>query len=233
MKDKKNILITGANRGIGFEIARQLGNRGFHIFISGRDERKLSEAVENLKKQDILSEMILMDVSRDESVKRAAEILSARNIRFDAIINNAGIVVREDHSLHEMDMNVLYTTLNTNSFGPLRVIQTFLPLMNKPGKIINISSGGGSMSDPVGGWSPAYCTSKTLLNAFTRHLAFELSGNRISVYAVCPGWVKTDLGGKSAPRSVEEGAETPVWLTAEAPYNLTGKIFRDKHEIKW
>ncbi len=233
MKERKNILITGANRGIGFEIATQLGIKNFHVIISGRDEKNLSEALAKLKSVQVPAEMLLMDVSMDDSVIKAAEILAVRKIRLDAIINNAGILLRDDHSLIEIDTDDVNTTLNTNSYGPLRVVKAFLPLLNKPGKIINISSSGGSMSNPVGGWSPAYCVSKTLLNAITRYLASELSGKGISVNAVCPGWVRTDMGGRSAPRSIEKGAETPVWLASEAPYDLTGKFFRDKHEIEW
>ena len=105
--------------------------------------------------------------------------------------------------------------------------------MNRPSRIVNLSSGGGSMTDHVGGWSPAYCISKTMLNGLTRHLAYELSEYGISVNAVCPGWVKTDMGGKSAPVSVQKGAETPVWLATEAPSDMTGKFFRNKHEIDW
>jgi NAD(P)-dependent dehydrogenase (short-subunit alcohol dehydrogenase family) len=105
--------------------------------------------------------------------------------------------------------------------------------MNNPSRIINISSGGGSMSDPVEGWAPVYCISKTLLNAITRHLALELVTRNISVNAVCPGWVRTEMGGKGSTRSIEKGAETPVWLAIEAPRELTGKIFRDKREIRW
>ena len=227
------MLITGANKGIGFEIARQLGKKGFHIIMSGRNEIKLSEAVAKLKSESSSVEMILLDVSNDDSVKRAAELLAEKKIKLDVLINNAAISLKKDKSLRDVESDVLNSIINTNSYGPLRVIQTFLPLMNRPGKIINISSGGGSMSDPVGGWSPAYCVSKTFLNALTRHLAYELSEYSISVNAVCPGWVRTDLGGKSAPRSVEHGAETPVWLASETPYLLTGKFFRDKSEIEW
>lgn len=229
----KSILITGANRGIGFEIARQLGKKGFHVIISGRNEIKLSESLVGLKEESVSAEMILMDVRDDSSVKLAAEIIAAKNITIDTLINNAAVSMRQDRSLSGQDPEIIMATINTNSFGPLRVIQAFLPLMNRPGKIINISSEGGSMSNPVGGWSPAYCVSKTMLNALTRHLAFELSGSGISVNSVTPGWVKTDMGGKSAPRSVEKGAETPVWLASEAPYNLTGKFFKDKTEIDW
>ena len=229
----ENILITGANRGIGFETARQLLEKGFHVIISGRNEKKLSDALNTLKLEFQSVEMILLDVSDDESVKKAAENLDASNIRIDVLINNAAISLYNDRSLIEQDSEILNTVVNTNSYGPLRVIRALLHLMGNPGKIINISSRGGSMTDPVGGWSPAYCASKTLLNALTRHLAFELSGRGISVNAVCPGWVRTELGGRNAPRSVEKGAETPVWLASEASYNLTGKFFRDKSEIEW
>jgi NAD(P)-dependent dehydrogenase (short-subunit alcohol dehydrogenase family) len=229
----KNILITGANRGIGFETARQLGKKGFHILISGRNEDRLETALGKLREQSVSAEILVMDVSQDDSVKMAAYSLSQRQVKLDVIINNAGILLREDRLLTDLNLDVVHNIINTNCYGPLRVVQFFLHLMNKPGRIINISSGGGSMSDPVGGWSPAYCTSKTLLNSITRHLAYELTDKRISVNAVCPGWVQTDMGGKSAPRSVEKGAETPAWLASEASLDLTGKIFRDKHEIAW
>ena len=229
----KNVLITGANKGIGFEIARQLGQKGFHLIISGRDHSKLSDAMDKLKSENASAEMVILDVSSDESVKEAVETLKERKTHIDVIINNAGILLREDRNLKEQDFEILSKTINTNCNGPLRVVQGFLPLMNRPGKIINISSGGGSMSDPVGGWSPAYCISKTMLNSITRHLAFELMHEDISVNSVCPGWVKTDMGGKSATRHVEKGAETPVWLAAEITHKHTGKFFRDKTEIEW
>ena len=229
----KCVLITGANRGLGFEIARQLGGKNFYVIITGRNEEKLSKALSLLENAGIRAEMILMDVSQDNSVESAAGILSMKNIRLDILINNAGISLKDDKSLISSELIVLEKIINTNSCGALRVTRAFLPLMNNYGKIINISSGGGSMTDPVEGWSPAYCASKTLLNALTRHLAYELSSHNISVNAVCPGWVKTDMGGKYAPRSVEQGAETPVWLASEAPINLTGKFLRDKKEIPW
>ena len=235
MNDKSmpTALITGANRGIGFEIARQLLKKGFQVFISGRDETKLSEAISRLKRESTSVEMVVMDVSQFESVKAASQRLAERNIRLDVLINNAAILLKEDVSLIGHDDEVLKTTINTNCYGPVRVIHAFLPLMKTPGRIINLTSEGGSMSEPVGGWSPAYCVSKTMLNSITRHLAFELSGKHIAVNAVSPGWVKTDMGGISAPRSVERGAEGPVWLASEAPHNLTGKFFRDRSELKW
>jgi len=234
--ENKNIqtaLITGANKGIGFEIAHQLLKKGFHVIITGRDELKLSEAVNQLKSESASIEMLLMDVSNFESVKTAAKSLADRNFLLDVVINNAAIMLKEDLSLIGHDDEVLKTTINTNCYGPIRVIHAFLPMMKTPGRIINISSEGGSMSGPVGGWSPAYCVSKTMLNSITRHIAYELSGKSIAVNAVTPGWVRTNMGGKSAPRSVDHGAETPVWLASDAPIELTGKFFKDKAEIKW
>lgn len=229
----QNVLITGANRGIGLETARQLLKKGMHVVISGRDEIKLSEALKELKAESQEVDMVVMDVSNFESVKAAAQHLSQGDIRLDVLVNNAGILLRADRSLLSHDDEILKTTINTNSYGPLRVVHAFLPMMKSPGRIINLSSEGGSMSEPLGGWSPAYCVSKTMLNAITRHLAYELKEKGIVVNAVCPGWVKTDMGGKSAPRSLEEGVETIVWAATEARQNLTGKFFKNKAEIRW
>ncbi|HAH25712.1 MAG TPA: short-chain dehydrogenase [Prolixibacteraceae bacterium] len=235
MNDKPTptILVTGANRGIGFEIARQLLKKGAHVIISGRDELKLAEALKQLERESSSAEMVVMDVGKFESVKAASQQLAERNIQLDVVINNAAILLREDVSLIGHDDEVLKTTININCYGPVRVIHAFLPLMKSPGRIINLSSEGGSMSEPVGGWSPAYCVSKTMLNSITRHIAFELSAKHISVNAISPGWVKTTMGGQSAPRSIEKGAEGPVWLATEAPQSMTGKFFRDKAELKW
>jgi len=230
---RKNILITGSNRGIGFETAMQLGKLGHFIILSARNENKLSEAVEELKTEGIACTGLLMDVGDDESILQAALTFQKQKIKLDVLINNAAVLSKEDNSLLGNDDAIQMKTLTTNSLGPLRVCRAFLPTMNKPSRIINISSGGGSMTDPVGGWAPAYCISKTLLNAITRQMAYELAQAGISVNALCPGWVQTKMGGASAPRPVSKGAHTPVWLATEAPHELTGKFFRDKTEIPW
>lgn len=229
---EKTILITGSTKGIGFETARQLLNLGHHVIVSGRDGTKLSRAVEQLSGFGKITKL-QMDVITNSGIEKACEQLTRAGIVPDVIINNAGILVPGDHSLSVSSEELFHEILLTNAYGPLRVVRAFLPHLKPGSRIINISSGGGSMSDPVGGWSPAYCTSKTLLNAITRQLAFELNEKSIQVNAVCPGWVKTDMGGKSAPRPVEKGAETPVWLATEEGLNETGKFFRDKREIPW
>jgi len=139
----------------------------------------------------------------------------------------------KDKKISTDPFEVIDQTFRTNVHGPLLVARAFIPILNRPGRIINISSQGGSMTDAVGGWSPAYCASKTALNGITRQLAHELSSKEISVNAVHPGWVRTDMGGPSAARNVEKGAETPVWLAVVADEAKTGCFFMDKKEIPW
>ena len=229
---KRTVLITGSNRGIGFETARQLAEAGYYIILAARNETRLEKAVQSLQLKYHDVEGILMDVSNEISINNAATEIQNRNLQIDVLINNAGVLLGEDRSIIQ-DKEILIQTMATNSIGALMVCKAFLPFMKHPSRIINISSSGGSMTDAVGGWSPAYCVSKTLLNSITRQLAYELYSRNISVNAVCPGWVQTDMGGKGASRPVEKGAETPVWLATEAPQELTGKFFRDKKLIPW
>jgi NAD(P)-dependent dehydrogenase (short-subunit alcohol dehydrogenase family) len=228
----KAILITGSNKGIGFETARQLVKLGHHVILSARNEIRLKQAVEKLKSEQLDVDDLLMDISDEQSISLAVNEFAKRKIKLDVLINNAAVMFRNDLSIIQ-EKDILLPTLTTNSIGSLRVCNAFLPFMKNPSRIINISSGGGSMSDPVGGWAPAYCVSKSLLNSITRQLAYELGTKSISVNSVCPGWVRTDMGGKGASRSVETGAETPVWLATEARQDLTGKFFRDKKQIPW
>jgi len=228
----KTILITGSNKGIGYETARQLLRLGHRVILSGRDKAKIHLAAASLEKEGGEIQLLEMDVSLPESIQSAADLLRGRQLKLNVLINNAGIVHKSDQDLSADNEEVLLTTLATNSLGPIRVVKALLPCLSPGSRIINISSGGGSMTDPVGGWSPAYCVSKSLLNAMTRHLAYELADRKIAVNAICPGWVKTDMGGKSAPRSLEHGAETLVWMatTNSIP---TGMFFRDKKVIPW
>ena len=229
----KVILITGSNKGIGFEIARQCGKLGFFVIISGRDETRLKTALEKLHKEKIDADSLLMDVSSLGSIENAAKQFTSKKLKIDVLVNNAGISIQGDNQLVNNDKNILDQTISTNSYGPLFVTKAFLPFIETPGRIVMISSGGGVLNGEVAGWAPAYCVSKTLLNAITKQLAHKLKDKNISVNAVCPGWVRTDLGGAGATRSVEKGAETPVWLASEASQDLTGLFFRDKKVISW
>ncbi|MBX2956027.1 MAG: SDR family oxidoreductase [Cyclobacteriaceae bacterium] len=226
------ILVTSANKGIGFEVARQLATRKHNVVLTGRDSAKGKDAVDRLKDEGLDVHFLLLDVTDEASIKQGAKEVKEQFDKVDVLINNAAVLLREDQSLSGGSTEVFHKTMRTNVFGPVLMVRHFLSLVPDGGRIINTSSGGGSMSDPVGGWSPVYCVSKSALNAATRHLAYELAGRNISVNAYCPGWVSTDMGGKSAPRTVEQGADTAVWL-ATAAISETGKFFRDRKVIPW
>ena len=147
------------------------------------------------------------------------------------LVNNAGIMI-DKGNIVKMPIDALQQTIQTNVYGPIRIIQSLLPLLASGARIINMSSGLGSLSS-MSRYSPAYSISKTMLNAVTRQFASVLAGRNIAVNSVSPGWVRTAMGGQSAPRSVEKGAETVVWLATEAPGTLTGKFLQDKQEIDW
>ena len=172
-----------------------------------------------------------MDVTDEESIKNAAIKFGKLGLKLDVLINNAAIL-EDSVDITKMPTEELWNALNANSVGAFIVIREFLPLMNKGGRIINVSSGAGALSD-MSTYAPAYSISKTTLNAITRQFAAALKGNKIAVNSVCPGWVRTDMGGMNATRSVKKGAETIVWLATDAPQNKTGLFWRDKKIIDW
>jgi len=229
---KKIILVTGSNKGIGFEVVRQLAKLGHQVILTSRDQAKGLASLKKLKAENLIVHFLELDITNEESIQQAATKVKSEFGKLDVLINNAAISMRGDHSLLQNDPAVTEQIINTNAFAQLAVIRAFQSLIPNGGRIIMISSGGGSMTDPVGGWSPAYCVSKSFLGAITRHLAYELSSRKISVNALDPGWVKTDMGGRSAPGSVEEGADTPIWL-ATTDKIATGKFFRNRKEISW
>ena len=199
------------------------------VWLGARDEGRGRKAAASIA-GDVRP--LRIDISDGESVSAAAEQVAASSPRVDALVNNAGILIDADQSLLEVDERDILTTFQTNTLGALRVVRAFLPLLRKSTgpRIINISSGGGQLSEPST-WAPAYCLSKTALNAVTVQLAATLTG--IAVNSACPGWVRTEMGGSSAPRSVEKGADGIVWLVTEAPQTLTGGFFRDGKPIPW
>jgi NAD(P)-dependent dehydrogenase (short-subunit alcohol dehydrogenase family) len=227
----KIVLITGANKGIGFEIAKQLCEKGFTIIITARDKSKGLKAVETLSSTGAKVDFIQLDVTSNESIKKAAEEFGKKYSRLDVLINNAGIL-QDKTDILTLPMELLHITLRTNTIGIFLVIQEFLKYIPNEGRIINMSSGLGSLKS-MGSQTPAYSISKTAVNAITRQFSSALLSRKIAVNSVCPGWVKTDMGGAGASREVSKGAETPVWLASEAPITLTGKFLRDKQEIDW
>jgi NAD(P)-dependent dehydrogenase (short-subunit alcohol dehydrogenase family) len=229
----KTVLITGANKGLGYEVARQLGEKGFHVFVSARDPEKGYAATETLQKNGAVATFVPLDVADPTSIAKAGHLISEAEDHLDVLINNAGVIVEGDSSITQLDAGIINRTLQTNTLGPFLVTQAFLPLLSqsRAPRVINVSSGGGQLSDGMDTWAPAYCLSKTALNAVTCLFAAALP--EVSVNSVCPGWVRTDMGGANATRSVEEGADTIVWLATDADKKLTGKFFRDREPIPW
>ncbi|HXC16410.1 MAG TPA: SDR family NAD(P)-dependent oxidoreductase [Holophagaceae bacterium] len=220
-------LVTGANRGIGFETARRLVGKDFEVLLGARDAEEGQAAAERIG-----ATWLPLDVAEGESVGEAADWVRAEYGRLDVLINNAGVLLDEESGVLDFDESAVLATLQANLLGAWRMAAAFVPLMRKGGRIVNISSGAGQLSR-MGVWAPAYSVSKAALNAHTLQLALALKGEGIIVNAVCPGWVKTRMGGSGARKSVEDGADTPVWLATEAPASLTGRFFRDRKEIPW
>ena len=227
-KSEKIALVTGANKGIGFEVARQLAEKGFRVFIGARNEKAGRAAA-----RKIGAMFLKIDVSDQRSIKEAAKELAKAVDHLDVLVNNAGIIVDGDDGILKATPKQFEETMRTNALGPLMVTEAFQPLLTKSSapRIVNVSSSGGQLHDGADGWSPIYCISKTTLNGVTSQLAAALP--KFAVNAVCPGWVGTDMGGAGAPRSVEHAADGIVWLATDAPQNLTGKFLQDRKVIPW
>ena len=230
---QKTALITGANKGIGFEAARQLGSKGFHIILSGRDAERVNKAAKKLEDGGVSVQPLIMDVGKLTSIQEAFSELRKTVQSIDVIINNAGILLDENTPLLQISGEDFLQTFSVNAFGAFFTVQTFLPMLRKGSRIINVSSDAGRILQGVSTWAPVYSLSKTTMNAITLQLAAALQPGGIAVNSMCPGWVKTDMGGSGASRSVDKGAETVVWLATETAQSLTGKFFRDKKEISW
>jgi NAD(P)-dependent dehydrogenase (short-subunit alcohol dehydrogenase family) len=226
-------LVTGANRGIGLEVCRQLGARGYVVILSTRDEEKGRAAAEPLRRDGINVRVQGLDVTNDLSVREAAASLERSTGRLDVLVNNAGILYDTWERAAGADLAVVREAFETNTLGPWRVTQAFLPLLRRSGhsRIVNVSSGAGQLGS-LDGDTPAYALSKAALNALTLMLAAELKLARILVNAVCPGWVATDMGGAGG-RPVAEGAAGVVWAATLPDDGPTGGNFRDCRPIPW
>ena len=214
-------------------MAHQLARKGFHVFVGARNAKAGRKAVDELVKDTGKATFLEIDIANNGSVTAAAREFSKISDHLDVLVNNAGIVADGDDAVLQVSDDLLRKTLETNTLGALRVTRAFLPFLEKSQapRVINVSSGSGQLTDGADGWAPAYSISKTALNGVTSQLAQALP--KVAVNSVCPGWVRTDMGGENATRSLEEGADTIVWLAAEAPQEMTGKFLRDRKEIPW
>jgi len=234
---EKIAVVTGGNRGIGFETCRQLANKGLQVVLTSRNESQGKAAVERLQAEGITLVNHLLDVTSPESIEQLTQFIHQTFGRLDVLVNNAGVLLDyrdSDGSVLHLKIDTLQETIETNLYGPLRLAQALVPLMREHnyGRIVNVSSGAGQLSDMHSGY-PAYRMSKTALNALTRILADELKGTNLLVNSVCPGWVKTDMGGANAPRTPEQGADTLVWLATLPDHGATGGFWRDRQPIDW
>lgn len=265
----KTALVTGGNRGIGLEIAKQLDQKGFQVIIGCRDIEQGAKAIKGLSNSVFVT---WLDVTDNESAPLVYKKINQEFGVLDVLINNAGIseypkpsgvistikklaqeytpgiinaakdvvgwiqdkeYVKVHHSASNVEIDHVKKIMETNLFGVWRVTQTMIPLLKKSNdpRIINISSGMGELMNLTGHY-PAYSISKASLNALTIMFAKELEKDNIKVNAMCPGWVKTEMGGPKAPRMVQEGADTAVWLATE-PEIPTGKFFKDRTIVNW
>ncbi|MBD0384766.1 SDR family oxidoreductase [Paenibacillus sedimenti] len=233
-------LVTGGNRGIGMEIARQLSLKGIKVLIGCRDENKGKKTIEQMSKEGVVLELEIVDVNCRNSIDELMKRVEKKYGRLDVLVNNAGIILDRGISILDVTESATKETFETNYFGILNLIQAAVPLMKKHhyGRIVNVSSGIGSFQVHQGllglkGSSSAYRISKTMLNALTCLVAHEVENFGIKVNAACPGSVRTDMGGPDAPLSVEEGADTAVWLATLDENGPNGGFFRNRMIAEW
>jgi NAD(P)-dependent dehydrogenase (short-subunit alcohol dehydrogenase family) len=221
-------LVTGANRGIGREVCRQLAELGHTVILTARDPGAAAEAA-----QAVRAEPMRLDVTDRASVADAADWTRQRYGKLDVVVNNAAITYDTWQRAVTADLTVVREAAETNLYGPWLMVQEFLPLLRNSDhpRIVNVSSEAASLAG-MGGGTPAYTASKVALNALTRMLADELRRDRILVNAVCPGWVATDMGGPGG-RPVTEGAASVVWAATLPDSGPTGGLFRDGRPLPW
>lgn len=234
----RTALVSGANRGIGFEIVRGLARLGVLAVIGARETKDGLAAAEKLQSEGLDVPVVALDVDQEGSAAQAVAEVKRIYGRLDVLVNNAAVLIDGPGgfkaSLFDLKADTLRRTMETNLMGPIRLIQAAAPLMREQGygRIVNVSSIAGQLADMGSGY-PAYRMSKAALNALTRIAAAELGGGDIKVNAMCPGWVRTDMGGANADRSPEEGADTAIWLATLPDDGPTGGFFRDRKPIAW
>ena len=227
--------ITGGNRGLGFETARQLGRRGYFIVAGAPTLEKSQDTVRRLESEGFNATAVALDVTKVKDVEAVADLINREFRQFDILVNNAGVMPDRESGAKgvlESSEACLMEALETNLIGAFRVTRLLAPYLRSGGRIVNLSSRMGQLSDMGPGY-PAYRISKAAMNGLTRTLAAELNNRHILVNSVCPGWARTDMGGVGAMKTVEEGADTIVWAATLPPDGPTGKFFGEREEMQW
>jgi len=231
-------VVTGGNRGMGLTTCQALAEKGFRVLLASRNLESGKVAAKTLSNQGLSVEAIKLEMTSQTDIEALADYLRDTHGRVDVLVNNAGILIDGDlnnpTSICDTDVEVIRKSLEVNTIASMMLIRALLPLMLQAGygRIVNISSGMGQLSD-MGGQYPGYRISKTALNAVTAIFAAELKGSGIAINAVCPGWVRTDMGGSNADRSPEQGIDTAIWLATSSDDGKSGAIYRDRQKIDW
>ncbi|HET8775962.1 MAG TPA: SDR family NAD(P)-dependent oxidoreductase [Thermoanaerobaculia bacterium] len=222
----RTVLVTGGNRGLGLATARALAAQGYSVILTARDRAKAEAAAAGIAG----ARAEVLDVADAESI----DALRARVPAVDILINNAAVALDEGIGVLDVERDLVRTTLQTNLHGPLLLCQAYVPGMRQRrwGRVVNVSSGAGQLSTMTD-YAPSYSISKAALNALTRQVAAAAKGSGVLVNSVCPGWVRTDMGGPNAARSIDEGIETIVWAATLPDNGPTGGFFRDRKLIPW
>ena len=242
MQTKNVALITGANKGLGLEIAKQLGGKGCTVLLGVRSPQRGEDAAAFLRSQGLDAHALTLDVTHPPSARRAHDFIKREYGKLDILVNNAGVMHEPTLRPSEVPVDTLRATFETNFFGVVEVTQALLPLLllSEAGRIVNVSSSLGSHAlhaDPKGPYANylvlGYDASKSALNMFTVELAAELRDTAVKVNSACPGWVKTDMGGAEAPGTVQQGADTPVWLAMLPADGPSGGFFNSRQPVAW
>lgn len=230
-------LVTGANRGLGFETCRQLAQCGFHVILTSRDERQGKEAADTLRAEGLEIADHQLDVTRRDHIEKIREFVAGEYGRLDVLVNNAGISLLPEMDVIEVPIETFVETLAVNFYGPLHMTRAFIPMMKAQnyGRVVNVSSIGGSLSLMITlrGGMAAYRVSKAALNALTRLTAGAVKDYNIKVNSMCPGSVNTGKTGAKTKRTPAQGVETTIWLATLPPSGPNGKFFKDRKRLPW
>ncbi|MET0070397.1 MAG: SDR family oxidoreductase [Candidatus Thiodiazotropha sp.] len=237
MSDNTVAIVTGANRGLGLETSRQLAKLGYHVLLTSRNEEGGQAVREALLNEGLDVSYHQLDVRSDASIEALVNHFRQHHQRLQVLVNNAGIFPdpapeSAESSIFSADIETILEGFDTNTLGPFRVCRALIPLMDGTGCVVNVSSGMGQLSE-MNGCCPAYRLSKTALNALTRIFSEELKQTRIKINSICPGWVRTDMGGEEATLSIPDGVKGIIWAATLKEDGPSGGFFRFGEPIAW